>query len=140
MRYREHLAGPAWSETLARQRNVLSGNREVSWLAVCARTVRIGKAGRPKPMMHGDETSDPAIVAAKPATKSGRPDAEQVEPRAGAEGNAIEHGMRRTPRRASMSHGLDRVRQAAQRFAVKHPRWEPGAGIPPAGICAGRAR
>jgi RNA-directed DNA polymerase len=24
-----------------------------------------------------------------------------------------------------------------QRFAVKHPRWEPGAGIPPAGICAG---
>ena len=26
-----------------------------------------------------------------------------------------------------------------QRFAVKHPRWEPGAGIPPAGICAGGA-
>jgi hypothetical protein len=24
-----------------------------------------------------------------------------------------------------------------QRFAVKHPRWEPGAGIPPAGFCAG---
>jgi hypothetical protein len=27
-----------------------------------------------------------------------------------------------------------------QRFAVKHPRWEPGAGIPPAGICAGGVR
>jgi hypothetical protein len=26
-----------------------------------------------------------------------------------------------------------------QRFAVKHPRWEPGTGIPPAGICAGGA-
>ena len=26
------------------------------------------------------------------------------------------------------------------RFAVKHPRWEPGAGIPHAGICAGGAR
>ena len=26
-----------------------------------------------------------------------------------------------------------------KRFAVKHPRWEPGAGIPPAGICAGGA-
>ncbi len=26
-----------------------------------------------------------------------------------------------------------------RRFAVKHPRWEPGAGIPPAGICAGCA-
>ncbi len=24
-----------------------------------------------------------------------------------------------------------------KRVAVKHPRWEPGAGIPPAGICAG---
>ena len=26
------------------------------------------------------------------------------------------------------------------RFAVKHPRWEPGARIAPAGICAGGAR
>ena len=103
-----------------------------------------------------------------------------------AKGNAIEHGMRRTPSRESMSHGLDRVRQAAKeqkgeqfadlwrrilrrrcqkgavtwermtvlqdrwlpkprithpwpekRFAVKHSRWEAGAGIPSAGICAG---
>ena len=28
----------------------------------------------------------------------------------------------------------------SRRFAVKHPRWEPGAGIPPAGICAGGVR
>lgn len=27
-----------------------------------------------------------------------------------------------------------------QRFAVRHPRWEPGAGMPLAGICAGGAR
>jgi RNA-directed DNA polymerase len=27
-----------------------------------------------------------------------------------------------------------------QRFAVKHPRWEPSAGIPLARICAGGAR
>src|SRR6202789_704119 len=27
-----------------------------------------------------------------------------------------------------------------QRFAVKHPRWEPGARIAPAGICAGGAQ
>ena len=26
------------------------------------------------------------------------------------------------------------------RFAVKHPRWEPGAGMPLAGICAGGGR
>src|ERR1700690_2536733 len=65
VRYRQCSAGPAWSEALARRRNLFSGNREVSWLVVCERTARIGKAGRPKPMMHGDEKSDPAIVAVK---------------------------------------------------------------------------
>ena len=85
--------------------------------------------------MHGHEKSDPFVVAVKPANKGRQLLAESVEPREGAEGTA----------RTSMSHGLDRVRQAAKdhipwpsvRFAVKHPRWEPGAGIPPAGICAG---
>jgi hypothetical protein len=33
VRYRQHPAGPAWSEALARRRNLLSGNREISWLA-----------------------------------------------------------------------------------------------------------
>jgi RNA-directed DNA polymerase len=28
----------------------------------------------------------------------------------------------------------------SKRFAVKHPRWEPGARIAPAGICAGGAQ
>jgi hypothetical protein len=32
-RYRQHPGGPAWSEALARRRNLLSGNREISWLA-----------------------------------------------------------------------------------------------------------
>ena len=50
----------------------------------------------------------------KLANEGGRPLEELVEPREGAEGNAIEHGMRRTPSRESMSHGLDRVRQAAK--------------------------
>ena len=56
----------------------------------------------------------------KPANKGGQLSAELVEPRGlsreadQAEGNAVEHGMRRTPRRESMSHGLDRVRQAAK--------------------------
>ncbi len=64
--------------------------------------------------MHGHEKSDPAIVAVKPANEGGQPPEEPVEPRAGAEGNAIERGMRRTPGRESLSHGLDRVRQAAK--------------------------
>jgi group II intron reverse transcriptase/maturase len=37
-----------------------------------------------------------------------------VEPRAGAEGNAVAGGARRTPSRASVSSGLDRVRQVAR--------------------------
>jgi len=114
VRYRACPAGPAWSETLARRRHLVSGNREVSWLAVSGRTVRIGKAGRPKPMMHGDEKSAPTIVAAKSAHKPGLPDAERMEPRVGAKGNTIGHGRHRTPSRESLSHGLDRVRQAAK--------------------------
>jgi len=69
--------------------------------------------------MHGHEKSDPSIVAMKLANEGGRPLEESVEPREGAEGNAIEHGMRRTPSRESMSHGLDRVRQAAKDKDVK---------------------
>ena len=42
-------------------RNLLFGNREISCLAVLQQgAVRIGKAGGPKPMMHGHEKSDPA--------------------------------------------------------------------------------
>ena len=64
--------------------------------------------------MHGDEKSDLAIVAEKPANDSGRPDAERVEPRAGAEGNAGQQRMRRAQDRASVSQALDRIRKAAK--------------------------
>ena len=89
------------------------------------RTVRTGKAGGPKPVMHGHEKSDPSIVASrtnaegthrgKPANEGGGPSEEPVERREGAEGNAIGHGKRRTLSRESLSHGLDRVREAAKR-------------------------
>ena len=65
-------------------------------------------------MMQGHEKSDPFVVAMKPANEGGQPPEELVERRGGAEGNTVEHGMRRTPGRESMSHGLDRVRQAAR--------------------------
>ncbi len=65
-------------------------------------------------MMHGREKSDPAIVARKPTNKAGRPAAEPVEPRAGAEGNAGQPRTRRAQNRASVSQALDRVRQAAR--------------------------
>lgn len=65
-------------------------------------------------MMQGHEKSDPFVVAMKPANEGGGPSEELVERREGAEGNAVEPGMRRTPIRESMCHGLDRVRRAAR--------------------------
>ena len=62
-------------------------------------------------MMHGREKSDLARVAAKPANNDGRPSAELVEQRAGTEGNAGQDRTRRAQDRASVSQGLDRVRQ-----------------------------
>ena len=64
--------------------------------------------------MHGDETSDPAVVAVKPANEPLRRGQERVERRAGAEGNvAGPHGVR-TQDRGAPSQGIDRVREAAR--------------------------
>jgi RNA-directed DNA polymerase len=65
-------------------------------------------------MMHGLEKSDPAIVAMKPVNKAGKPAAERAEPRAGTEGNTDQPHTRRTQGRASVSQGLERVRNAAR--------------------------
>jgi RNA-directed DNA polymerase len=65
-------------------------------------------------VMHGHEKSDPSIVAMKPVNEGGRLPEELVEPRGGAEGNAVERGTRRTPSRGCVSPGLDRVREAAK--------------------------
>ena len=65
-------------------------------------------------MMHGLEKSDPAIKAMKPANKAGEPAAEWVEPRAGTKGNTGQPHTRRAQDRASVSQGLERVRQAAR--------------------------
>jgi RNA-directed DNA polymerase len=91
-------------------------------------------------MMHGPEKSDPAIVAGKPTNKAERSAAELVEPRAGTKGNAGQQSTYRTQRRERVSQALDRIRKAAIRFAVTHPRWEPYAGKPHVRICAGGAR
>src|SRR5215469_17781096 len=68
----------------------------------------------PKPIMHGREKSDPAIVAKKPANNAGPTAAERVERRAGTEGNAGQQSMRRAQDRDSVSQALERVRQAAK--------------------------
>ena len=71
-------------------------------------------------MMHGREKSDSAIVAMRPTNNAGRPAAEAVERRAGAEGNADQQSTRRAQDRESVSQALGRVREAArQRKAEK---------------------
>ena len=64
--------------------------------------------------MNGRERSDPAIVARKPPNAAGRPAAEAVERRAGAEGNANQQRTFRAQDRASVTQGLARVRQVAR--------------------------
>src|SRR6266705_5327006 len=96
-------------------------------------------------MMHGQEKSDPAIVAVKPANKAEQPTAEAsagasaaepVERRAGTKGNAGQQSTHWTQRQARVSQALERIRQA---FAVTHPRWEPYAGKPHVRFYAGGA-
>jgi len=65
-------------------------------------------------MMHGHGTSDEAIVAGKLANKAERSAAEPVERRAEAEGNASQHDTHRTPSRASVTQGLERIRRTAR--------------------------
>lgn len=64
--------------------------------------------------MNGDEKSDPAIVAVKPANEPRRRGEERVERRAGAEGNADEPHEVRAQHRAASSPGIARIRKAAQ--------------------------
>jgi RNA-directed DNA polymerase len=59
--------------------------------------------------MNGRETSDPAIVARKPTNAAGRPAAEAVERRAGAEGNAGRQSTLRTQIRERVTQALDRI-------------------------------
>jgi RNA-directed DNA polymerase len=64
--------------------------------------------------MNGDEKSDPVVLAPKLANKPGRPGAERVERRAGAEGNAEHPHEVRAQHRAASSPGIDRVRKVSK--------------------------
>ena len=65
-------------------------------------------------MMHGHGKSDSAILAKKSANKAGQPTAEPMERRAEAKGNADQQNTRRAQDRESVSHALERIRQAAR--------------------------
>jgi RNA-directed DNA polymerase len=65
-------------------------------------------------MMHGGGKSDPDVVAVKPANKAERSDAEPVERREGAKGNAGQQSTGRAQSRETVSQALERIRQAAR--------------------------
>jgi RNA-directed DNA polymerase len=76
-----------------------------------------------KPMMHGHEKSDPAIVAKKLANKAKEPTAEasaganaaeSVERRVGTKGNADQQTMPWAQSQISMPHALERIRKVAK--------------------------
>ncbi len=91
----------------------LRGNREVSGLASGENTTGPHREDEEsKPMMHEPEKSDSAVVATKPANKAGRPAAEQVERRAGTEGNVASKARAGHKTGGSVTRTLDRVRQA----------------------------
>ena len=66
-------------------------------------------------MMYEREKSDSAVVAGKSPNKAGRPDAEAMEPRAGAKENVAQRNTRRTQSRESVLQSLSRIREAAIR-------------------------
>jgi retron-type reverse transcriptase len=65
-------------------------------------------------MMHGDGTSDAAIVAGKPANEAVQAAEEQVERRAATKGNADQQSTCRTLCRTGVTQALDRIRRTAR--------------------------
>ena len=65
-------------------------------------------------MMHGQEKSDLAVVAMKPANGTAKAEPELAERRAGAKGNANQRSTLRAQDRDGVTQGLDRIRQAAR--------------------------
>jgi hypothetical protein len=131
-----------WSKTPSRSkgsRRNLGGPAFDRWAHCPQGPHREGE--EPKPMMHERGTSDPVIVALKPANKAERSAAESVERRAGAKGNADQQITSRTPSRTSVTQVLDCIPRAAHpQLVVTHPRWEPYAGKPHVRFCAGGAQ
>jgi hypothetical protein len=61
----------------------------------------------PKPMMHGHEKSDSAIVAVKPANNAEQSAAELAEPRAETKGNADQQSTHWTQSQVRVSQALE---------------------------------
>src|SRR5437016_13113159 len=84
-------------------------------------------------MMHSREKSDSAIVAGKPTNKAVSTAAEPVERRAEAKGNASQQSTRRTQSRVSVSHALERIRQAVTKKNALPSHTQGGSRMPELG-------
>jgi hypothetical protein len=111
-------------------RDLVAGRRS------SALPVRVGKGSNPKPTMNGNEKSDSAIVAVKPANKAGESGAERVERilrsgtlacanrtlgRAGAKGNAGDPHEGRARDRETSRLGIGPQSGPMRRQAVSAP-------------------
>ena len=79
-----------------------------------------GVGGRPEKVnsqasgMHVSGESDDPIVPAKPANKTGQPEAESAEGRGSAKGNTFQTAADRAQDRSHVSNGVEGVRQLAK--------------------------
>lgn len=113
---RESLLDPARSETPCTHGSFLHRNWEILGSPAGDGTAgRIGKARSRNPMMHDARKSDGPEVPKKSPNKDGSPSAEGMEGRGPTKGNADQRSTCRTQCRESVSHELDRVREAARK-------------------------
>jgi len=108
-RHSAGVEGPITSE-----RSASEPERSHVWPQAAEPTGPHREGEEPKPMMHGHEKSDSAIVAMKPPNKAGRPATEAVERRAEAKENANRCHTCRTQCRESVSQVPERARKAAR--------------------------
>ena len=114
MRKRECLDDPAWSENPATYGRSLRGNREVSRSANCS--MGWSASGRRGAVADDERTREVRLRHSSEEACEQRREAgcEWVEPRAGTKRNTGQSHTCRAQNRASVSQGLDCVRQAAR--------------------------
>ena len=106
--------------------NSLYGNREIPGVTGCyPQSARSGKAKGRTPDMYASGKSDGGILSMKRTNKGtqsrqrrDQPPAEFVERRPPAEGNFVQTAMTGAQGLEAAMNGLNRVREAMQRFCV----------------------
>jgi hypothetical protein len=160
VRYGEGRTHPTWSKTPCTHRSISRGSREIQVLARHVAGPR-RESERSTTAMNGPWKSDEPIVPAKLANnRCCKADQQRAEPGGGKGLGRGERGRRRLPpcwssktdrsdpvpsrggstplRRSAPCAGAGTASKSARILPARyHPRQEPGAVVPLAGICAG---